>query len=146
MRNDEITQVTFREGRDLSIPGAPLMISALRTSFCGIGAISDGSLVATGVGGVASVVRARRANEGRRNADIERASEQTRRSVIVIWLSGASLALQNSDFTRFWYITRTLVYQAPLFKELIFNTRIHALHANNDICSYYQQRQDVWSF
>jgi hypothetical protein len=33
------------------VPGAPLMISTLRTSYCGTGAMSDTSLVAFGVGG-----------------------------------------------------------------------------------------------
>lgn len=55
------------------------MISALTTSFCGIGAISDGSLVAVGGGGVASVERARTVNEERRRAGLARASEQARR-------------------------------------------------------------------
>lgn len=55
------------------------MISALTTSFCGIGAISDGSLVAVGAGGVTSVERARAVNEERRRAGLARAPEQARR-------------------------------------------------------------------
>jgi hypothetical protein len=68
----------------MDIPGAPLTISALRTSFCGMGAISDGPLVAVGPGGDASVERVRRASEGRRRTGLKRASEQARRSVIAI--------------------------------------------------------------
>lgn len=69
----------FLAKRGMAIPGAPLMTSALTTSFCGIGAISDGSLVVVGAGGVASVERARTVNEERRRAGLARASEQARR-------------------------------------------------------------------
>jgi hypothetical protein len=61
------------------IPGAPLITSALRTSFCGTGAISDGSLVVVGVGGAASVERARATKEERSRAGLARASEHARR-------------------------------------------------------------------
>jgi hypothetical protein len=55
-------------------------MSALRTSFDGIGAISDGSFVAAvGAGGVASVERARIVNEVRRRVGLAKTSEQTRR-------------------------------------------------------------------
>lgn len=65
------------------IPGAPLMISALTTSFCGTGAISDGSLVvAVEVGGAASDERARATNEERSRAGLARAPEQARRKDI----------------------------------------------------------------
>ena len=69
----------FLSGRGITVPGAPLMASALTTSFCGIGAISDGSLVAVEAGGVASVERARTVNEERRRAGLARAAEQARR-------------------------------------------------------------------
>ena len=61
------------------IPGAPLITSALRTSFCGTGAISDGSLVAVGVGEDTSVERARATNEERSMAGLARAFEHAQR-------------------------------------------------------------------
>lgn len=68
---------------DTVIPGAPLIISALTTSFCGTGAISDGSfVVAVGVGGAASDERARATNEERSRVGLARAPEQARRKDI----------------------------------------------------------------
>jgi hypothetical protein len=79
--------------RGTAVPGAPLMISALTTSFCGIGAISDGSLVAVGAGGVTSVERTRAVNEQRRRAGLARAPEQARRRDIDLVKTLACLEL-----------------------------------------------------
>lgn len=57
----------------IAVPGAPLIISALTTSFWGMGTISDGPLVVVGVVGVASVERHRTANEERRRVGLVRA-------------------------------------------------------------------------
>jgi hypothetical protein len=65
--------------RGAAVPGAPLTTSALRTSFGGIGAISDGSLLAVEAGGLASVERVRSANEERKRVGLAKASEQARR-------------------------------------------------------------------
>jgi hypothetical protein len=91
------------------VPGAPLMISALRTSFCGTGAISDGSLVAVGVGGVASVERARATNEGRSRAGLARASEQARRRDIGLKRKRVSLRSHlRQHYIQFWYTILTV--------------------------------------
>ena len=95
-----------------AVPGAPLMISALTTSFCGIGAISDGSLMAVGGGGVASVERARTVNEERRRAGLARASEQARRRDIGLFktFGREKPQLVRQQVTLFWqkYLTVNL--------------------------------------
>jgi hypothetical protein len=95
----------------MAIPGAPLMISALTTSFCGIGAISDGSLVAVGAGGVASVERARTVDEERRRAGLARASEQARRrdiGLVKTFERESPAWLVRHQDTLFWQIYLTV--------------------------------------
>ena len=64
------------------VPGAPLMMSALKTSFCGIGAISEGSFVVVGTGLIGSDEKVRASDEVRKVAGLAMASVQARRSDI----------------------------------------------------------------
>jgi len=96
--------------RGTAVPGAPLMMSALTTSFCGIGAISDGSFVEVGAGGVAPVERTRTVSEERRRAGLTRAPEQARRRDIGLV---KTLALRKpqpirQQDTLFWKIYLTV--------------------------------------
>lgn len=64
------------------VPGAPLMISALKTSFCGIGAISEGSFAVVGAVLIGSDEKVRASDEDRKVAGLARVSVQARRSDI----------------------------------------------------------------
>ena len=108
-RGNMLNVILFLAGRGIAIPGAPLMTSALTTSFCGIDAISDGSLVAVGAGGVASVERARTVNGERRRAGLARASEQARRRDI-----GLVKTLENPRLPA-WLVRQ----RAPYFGKYI---------------------------
>ncbi len=66
-------------GGGIAVPGAPLTISALKTSFCGMGAISEGSFAVVGAGVIGSVEKVRTSNDERRGTGLARASVQARR-------------------------------------------------------------------
>ena len=78
------------------LPGAPLMISALKTSFCGMGAISEGSFAVVGGGVIGSVENVRTSNDERRGTGLARASVQARRSDISSSSSDSAFASDNS--------------------------------------------------
>lgn len=69
-------------GGGTAVPGAPLMMSALKTSFCGMGAISEGSFAVVGMVLMGSDEKERTSDEERRGTGLARASVQTRRSDI----------------------------------------------------------------
>lgn len=58
------------------------MISALKTSFCGIGAISEGSFAVVGAVLIGSDEKVRASDEDRKVAGLARVSVQARRSDI----------------------------------------------------------------
>ena len=66
---------------DVSVPGAPLMISALKTSFCGMGAISEGSFAVVGAGVISSVEKVRTNNDERKGTGLARAVQARRRDI-----------------------------------------------------------------
>ena len=107
-RSREIDYVSY--WIEAAVPGAPLTTSALRTSFGGIGAISDGSLVAVGAGGVASVERARTVNEERRRIGLAKTSEQARRrdiGLVETFGRWAPWLIRQQD-TLFWHVSLTV--------------------------------------